>query len=148
MENCACIYVDVDEAYDDSGHDIVVAGTEHKCCECQRVIDVGESYEDAWGGYVEYDDDDSESLTDVEIYETCLDCVSAREAFFCQGWYIGMIWEAISDHLWDVIGPSSGISSDCLASLTPRARERVCETIEEIWHDIDEDEEEDELELH
>jgi len=133
---CACIVCDADEPYDDSGHEICVAGTERKCCECARVIELGEQYEAAWGGYFI---DDDENLGDIDEYVTCLDCVSVIASFFCNGHLFHGVWEMLDDHLDEVVTFGDGVSSACLVPLTPRAREKVCDMIEERWDDDDDE---------
>lgn len=50
------------------------------------------------------------------------------------------MWELLGEHLNELEGR---VPSDCLANLTPRAREMVCEEIEDIWRELDLDEEAD-----
>jgi len=145
MSDCACVYVDIDEGYDESGEEVCVAGTERKCVECRRQIDVGEKYIEDWGAYSEgYDENDEEILGDVEIHTTCIDCFSVREEFFCIGWWYTRVWELLEEHLGEVVMYGDGLRSSCLTGLTVRAREMVCDIIEEIWAEMDADEEEDE----
>lgn len=128
--DCACVYVGDWEAFDDGGESLQVAGIERRCCECAREIALGERYERAWGGYF----DDDENLRDVHNYETCIDCTSIRRSFFCDGWVYEFVWEFLEEHLAEVVGyHGGGVSSDCLISLTPHARAKVCDLIESIW---------------
>jgi hypothetical protein len=99
--------------------------------ECNRVIAKGELYEYV---FTHFDGDH-------ETYKTCVDCLSVRDSFFCQGWGFGQIWGDLGEHLVDVIWRGNGgVSSDCMTPLTVAARERVCDMIERIWADHDEDE--------
>jgi hypothetical protein len=137
---CACISIDTSESYDDGGHETRVAGIERKCCECNRVIEVGEHYEAAWGGYIKYDDDDNEILYDVDEYETCVDCESIVDAFFCHGRLYYGVWEMLNEHLDEMVVFGNGISSSCIEPLTDAARAKVCDMIEERWDDDDDEE--------
>jgi len=67
---------------------------------------------------------------DFNTYKTCRDCESIRNAFFCDGWWYGMVLENLSDHINDTRG---AISEDCISGLTPVARTTVCELIEKQW---------------
>lgn len=118
--SCACV-----PGYDCDGPDlerwkIRKARKPHRCVECNREIAPGERYEYASSCY-----DGSWSH-----YATCLDCVSVAGAFFCDGLLIGGMWLMLKDHIEYLNG---AIHSDCLVSLTPAARERVCEMIEDAW---------------
>jgi DNA-directed RNA polymerase subunit RPC12/RpoP len=121
----------VDEGYDDGGDEMRVAGPGHKCIECSREIETGEQYEFSWG--VKLDDD--EEVYESDKYTTCRDCSSMREAFFCEGWYIGRTWDDLGDHLYDVVRFGDSVSSDCLTQLTKPARDAVCDIIDEIWEE-------------
>jgi hypothetical protein len=140
-ESCACIVVDCDECYDESSSGISVAGTEHTCCECRRVIDLGEEYESAWGGYYKYDEDDNETLQNIDEYATCIDCVSIIDSFFCNGRLYHGMWEMLEGHLDEMVAYGPGIADSCITPLTDVARDMVCDMIEERWDD-DEDEDE------
>jgi hypothetical protein len=127
MSDCGCVYIDVDETSETICQEIRKARKTHKCEECNREIIKGEKYEYLFSKY--------DGSTDV--HKTCLDCLSIRKTFFCDGWYYGQLWEALFEHIRDMDGR---ISSSCLVDLTPRARERVCEQIEEVWEDLGDDE--------
>jgi len=130
MGECACIYVDDYETAEFYTDKRPVARKVHKCCECGGTIKPGEKYEYVtakWGGA-------------ISTYKTCLDCLSIRKVFFCNGW----LFEGNLEHLWEHIQCMGGaISEDCIVGLTPGARSRVCGMIEEYWdeyHDDNEDE--------
>ena len=94
------------------------ARKQHKCCECKRQIEAGETYlveEGKWDG-------------EFETFKTCSDCLSIRETFFGYGFILGEILETLSDHIY-----GGDVPERCIAELTPRAREMVCEIIEEKW---------------
>jgi len=113
------------------------------CAECARDILAGESYD--LRVYV-----DDRSRYDLEKHEyvahrcvvrhkTCLDCASVREALFCT-WHHGMLWEELDEE----INSSGGtlFSSSCMRLLTPRARDLVCDSIQEYWESEEEGEDE------
>jgi hypothetical protein len=119
-DDCSCVYVD-----DYNKPSFIYARTrkarkEHICCDCERIIQIGETYEIAKGKW---------DLS-METYKTCLDCLSLRETFFCKGFLYGGIREYVAYHIGEMSGQ---ISSDCIAKLTPIARKWVCEEIEEYW---------------
>ena len=120
MGDCSCVYVGDYEVADFHTSTERKAIKEHKCCECGRTINRGEIYE-----YVstKYDGD-------IDTFKTCLDCLSIRWVFFCNGW----LYEGMKEYLWEHLLEGFGdISEDCLCELTPRARALVCGMIEEIW---------------
>lgn len=118
---CACIEVDYDGASELLSDTTPTARKAHKCCECYRIIPVGEQYR-------------RESLAGdgtIDTYKTCLDCISVRNEFFCS-WYYGMVWDDLACYIGDSDGD---ISESAIASLTPAARERVCRMIESCWEE-------------
>jgi len=129
MSDCGCIYVDsCDSSAVCYTEKMRVAKKTHKCGECDRQIQPGETYEYVSGMWEDR----------WNVYKTCKDCLSVREEFFCEGFYYEMIWEYAGNHIADLDGK---ISSDCLVNLTPRARAMVCNLIEEVWTELDEGEE-------
>lgn len=119
---CSCV-IDMDHDGGPTCHKekIQTARKEHHCCECHRVISPGEEYEYVSGIW------DSEA----ETYKTCLDCKSLRDTFF-DSWAYTQVWDNFRDEFGytDSIIPES-----CVAELTPGARTRVCEYIENDWED-------------
>jgi hypothetical protein len=101
----------------------------HCCSECSRTIEPGETYERTWGKFD----------GGVETYKTCVDCLSVRDSFFCDGWGYTVVWQDLQEHLSEVVRFGDGVSSDCMAPLTKAARDKVCDLIEEIWEDMDDD---------
>jgi len=53
-----------------------------------------------------------------------------REAFFCSGYPPGRIWEALGGHVAEMDGQ---IASACLLALTPGARAKVLDEIDDYW---------------
>jgi hypothetical protein len=127
MSDCGCIYVsDYDPPEFYSGI-MFRARKEHVCNECFRIIKPREKYERVagkWGG-------------NIDVYKTCIDCLSVRDVFFCSGWLHEGVWEYVHNHIMCLDGD---VSSSCLIHLTPRAREKVCEIIERCWEVWEEDE--------
>ena len=102
----------------------------HRCDECRREIECGELYErytGMWDGK-------------ISTYKTCTDCLSVRTKMFTEGFFFQRIWCDVTEHIQE----TNTISEDCLASLTPRAREKCCTILESLWDDIDYDMEDDE----
>ena len=98
-----------------------VARKPHKCCECRRTIQPGERYERVsglWDG-------------DFEEFKTCYDCVSMRSALFCT-YCFGSLWSDLADDLAEHDGQ---INFSCLPGMTPAARARVIEMVEQAWSD-------------
>lgn len=117
---CACIYVDDAETCEFYNERYSVARIEHKCHECGRVIPRGERYEVVTGKW------DSR----LDTFKTCLDCLSIRNSFFCNGFLFGGLWEMLSEHINEMRGE---IASECLVKLTPAAKAKVCTLIEDAW---------------
>jgi hypothetical protein len=128
MSDCSCIYVGDYDPAEVYVQKTLKARKTHQCGECGRDILSKEHYERTWGIW------DGMHNT----YKTCADCLSARKEFFCEGWIHGEIWCNIGEHISEIRGELSG---DCLVALTPAARARVCEIIEDCWEDLDDDDE-------
>ncbi len=98
----------------------IIARKEHTCFECHKVIEKGERYT-------------KEVVKDRNkycVYKTCDDCYSIRQVFFSDGWY----WTKILEHMDEFVNDCGGdVSNSCLMQLTPRARDMVCDMIEETW---------------
>jgi hypothetical protein len=132
MSDCSCITVDPDHIAEEHEADFLRAGTEYRCAECYRPIRRGELYERV---LCRWDDTD-------HVYQTCSDCVSVRDEFFCGGYIYQEVWEKLREHIWETDG---NIASECLIKLTSAAREMVCEIIQEIWDDTNYEELRDEI---
>lgn len=122
--NCSCISPG-DGDYDTSytlTQKSVQARKSHKCSECKKVINRGDTYElfkGVWDGK-------------IETYKTCLDCVSLRDTFFCD-WIFTNLWDDFIDYVWE-----DGISFDNISKLTLGAKEHVYKIIENYWDRLDE----------
>jgi hypothetical protein len=118
---CSCsIYACDDEYLAGFMQDkIVKARKVHHCSECSRVILPGEKYEH------------TKCVMDGEWsrHKTCLDCQSIRLSFF-ESYIFGQLWESFREYLCDCRGQ---VPESCIAKLTPAARAKVCELIEQNW---------------
>jgi hypothetical protein len=121
MMECSCVYVgDTSSGNEFYRSKIVTAKKLHKCCECHKAILPSEKYE-----YV------SQLVEgDFFTHKTCLDCLSVRDEFFCDGWWFENVWEHLTEHINNLSGD---ISENCIKALTPHARGKVCELIEKTW---------------
>ncbi|MDA3834480.1 MAG: hypothetical protein PF495_13930 [Spirochaetales bacterium] len=90
----------------------------HSCKECGRKIRPGEKYERAV--FVD---------AGIQTHKTCPDCMSIRKNFFCS-WEYGRVLEEFVEYAHNCSG---SIPEVCIARLTPRAMEWVCNVIEECW---------------
>ena len=133
---CSCtIDPDVGEgALDISGRYLTATG-EEKCCECGCQLRPGEQYLYEEGVPVG-EDEFPEEEQNWHHFATCLDCECVREQFFFSFMYTH-IWDDLQNYLED---SGASIHEECIAALTPRAREMVCALIEDVWEDLEEEE--------
>lgn len=112
MSDCGvCIGGDSDDGERPEFQDITnpKARREHRCCECERTIAAGESYQRYVGKF------------DGEMYceKTCSQCAEIRSAFCCGGgWpFFGDLWGEMQDAF-------PGLNSSCFDRLTtPEAKQ-------------------------
>ncbi len=123
--DCSCVLVDTDFDSVKIRVKVQKARKEHKCGECGKTIETKEFYENYVG----------KSEGELFQQKTCLDCVSIRTSFFCDGWIFGDILEYFYEHIRDLNGE---VSSSCIFDLTKRAKDKVCDMIEEYWDCCDE----------
>lgn len=95
MSDCnVCLGTDdFDFTWDFSTEKIVKARKEHKCCECERVIAKGQTYE-----YFSAHGDDQ-----MFTFKTCLLCAELRESFTCEPGYAiphESLWSDIKEFLF------------------------------------------------
>jgi hypothetical protein len=70
------------------------ARKEHKCCECSRIIGVGEEYQ-RWAG--KWDGT-------VESFKTCLRCVEIRDGFSCgNSTAFGAMWAEMREYVFPIM---------------------------------------------
>lgn len=122
--DCSCIYVG---DYDDTEtiHEKrLKAKKSHTCDECCNGIVPGTTYERYVGKF----------NGKVETHRTCSTCLDLRITFFCAGWIWGGLYEALWEHISEMDGQ---ISSECLLSLTPAARDVVIGMIDDYFKDTD-----------
>lgn len=121
MGDCSCVYLNIDDGLPSAfTARIVKARKAHKCVECGEVIFPGTRYERASGIW------DGEPLR----FHTCLDCISVRSAFFCSSHEYSSMWDELREHLRGLDG---AVPSDCIAKVSPKAREKICNYIESVW---------------
>ena len=119
---CSCtIDIDHDGGPSCCTEKIRTARVKHVCDECFKNIVPGEKYEYVSGIW------DSRP----SVYKTCLDCKSIRDTFF-SSWGYTQVWENLQDEFGYT---GSVVPESCIAELTPGARDRVCEFIENGWED-------------
>ena len=118
---CACISAEIDDCCDLISDKIVTAIKTHQCDECGADITPGAKYRRE---KTFYDGNFSN-------HKTCLDCNSVREQLVC-GFYYGEIWQLVWENIveFDDEQPWTKFSR-----LTPVARNRVLEFIENQWND-------------
>ena len=128
---CGCVYTGIDEdsCYTTLKDKILIAKKTYECVECQCLIKVGDKFNFFQGTH-------SDS-TGISTYHTCLDCLSIINEFFCDGWCYGACLESLEEHIEDMDG---NILSECIVSLTKKAKDRVCDMIEKCWDGSKEDE--------
>lgn len=111
--------------------DLLKSRKNYQCYECRDRINIGDRYNKITGKW-----DGT-----MDTFRTCSDCVSVKNVFYSAGYCFGNIWDDLYDFLRGTV-PYNDFSWSCLAELTPKAREKVCEIIEGIWESLDEEEEE------
>ncbi len=116
--SCSCIYIGESRSptivYFNKG---IKASRAIICCECGRSIKGLErfhKYAGNWGGQ-------------QSTYNTCLDCVSVSDEFFCEGYAFTQLWRDVVLHVVSLRGE---ISSECLEDLTPRAKAMLVKLID------------------
>lgn len=117
---CSCVTVGLDDFARTISDKTRTARKKHKCGECRILIQPGDKYEHYTGVF------------DGEIFtaKTCNDCLSLRNAFFCEGYYWEQIWNDMHEHIRECNGE---LAEGKISSLTPIARDKVCGAIEEEW---------------
>ena len=122
MNDCGCISCEIESQASAFWGQVRKARVEHTCSECGETIVVCQQYEYARGIW------DNSPAT----FKTCLPCCEIRESLFCDGFLYGDIWEAVAQHVHDLGGE---FPSSCLAEMSPQAREKMCDVIEQYWED-------------
>lgn len=121
MSSCTCIYTGASDNWPVAFWPTEpIARKEHKCHECKCTIRPGEKYHNDSGKWEDR----------FYSFKVCVPCREITDAFFCEGFTYGGVFEALYEHIQDHEGK---ISEWCLADLSPAARAKVCDTIEEYW---------------
>jgi hypothetical protein len=84
---------------------VIKARKQQTCCECDKAIAPGESYEfvsGCWDG-------------SWQSYRTCLICVEIRDAFCCNGYTFTWLWDRVREELLP------NMRMGCLEKLTTAA---------------------------
>ena len=120
---CSCA---IDTSYNDDGdpvacftHGVRKAIKSHKCRECGREIEKGETY-----NYTKY-------LCDGKWWnnKACADCQSAIDKFFPRGGYCDL-WAEISEEVSETYGE---IPESCISELSILAREKLCAIMDKYF---------------
>lgn len=99
------------------------ARKEHKCCECKRVIGPRESYTPESGIW------DGEPMR----FKTCMDCMSVRDALFCE-WEYGNIWREVREWINETCGDLPPKTHE----MTMAARLKLAGYWDEWWEEYEE----------
>jgi hypothetical protein len=125
--NCACVCIDTDfDPVKIISITNPVSRTRRRCKECRRIIEKGEAYQ-----AIKYSCDGRASMHTI-----CSECENIREIFFCEGSVFTSLMEDLETHIFDIGGQ---VSSECLLSLSPKARNIVFGIIEAAWAEFDEE---------
>jgi len=95
------------------------AAKQHTCIECEQDINKGEEFM-----FCSILGDRS-----IHNYNMCLDCHAVIDVFFPDGWTFASVWNDLYiyfDESWQ-----DDLPSDCLSKLPPKAREAVCNLLQE-----------------
>jgi RNase P subunit RPR2 len=123
---CACeVSMDIDSCHDDFHNRAErKAIKEHKCGECGKIIVKREKYQYMTGKSGGY----------MYTHKMCNDCHSILKYFYNGGFFFEQLW----DDLFEFIRESDYTTNEkCLAQITPVAREKICDYIQENWDDPD-----------
>ena len=121
---CSCFDADVDEYGTVLEDKVVTARKAHRCHECGKSISLGENYRREKAVY------DGQ----CDTHKTCLDCSSIRNELVCS-FYWGEVLDLVRESIFECGGT---VSESAISRLTPGARSRICEIIEDLWTDDDE----------
>ena len=111
MADCSCLYSSFDgDCAEFATTTRPKARKPHKCFECRRVIEAGETYErhsGKWDG-------------EVGSYAICLQCREIRAALYCDGEYVfGELWDDVEEQIFR----EHGLTVECIDKLsTPEAK--------------------------
>ena len=115
MSDCdVCIGLSGIEVYEPCNVDRRIARRNWRCCECDRFISPGASYEHVRGCM------DGRWYT----HRTCPLCVEIRDVFRCgEGFYYEMLWDTMQEDAFEHLTTAS----PCFRELSPEARAFVLE---------------------
>lgn len=118
---CSCFSANIDNYCEFIFEKTVTSTKKYKCVECSCAIPSNTLY------HIEVAINDGVT----EEYKTCMDCMSVREHLVCD-FYYEQIWCLIESQLKYEINDTS-IPWAKIGRLTPTARNKVCEIIEQNW---------------
>jgi hypothetical protein len=95
----------------------VVARKVYKCCECGEPIEPGQKYQRVRGKWDEK----------LDEFKSCLSCAEIREAFSCDGWIYGNLWENITETMFPKM------TTGCLEKLTTAAAKAMLLAQWHLW---------------
>lgn len=115
MSGCdVCIGHDNDDPAEFCEVEIRKARKSHKCCECGREIEPGESYEHVRGKW----------YGEIDSFDTCLLCVEIRTVFSCgESWQYQSLWEDMEEYAFERLTTAS----ECFTELSAEAKAFVLE---------------------
>ena len=120
---CTCILdVDVGEPIEVLRESYPIARKQHVCYECGKTIAIGERYFKEATVF----------CGKFEVYKTCLECLSIRDNLTCS-FYYGRVLEDVAE---EIVDSGGNVDESCIANLTPKARNWVCDIIEKTWEDL------------
>ena len=118
----ACIYGTEGEFPELCGTLTVKARKPAKCCECGSVIQPGDVYEVTSGKW------DGEWLS----FKTCAPCAEIRQAFCCDGWVYGTLWQDAAEGFFETM------TTGCFDKLTTAAAKEKLRDMWMHWKGFDE----------
>jgi hypothetical protein len=101
----------------------IKARKQHKCGECNRIIEIGEVYENYFGVY-----DNNDTL----YHKTCNDCLVIRDVFYGNSSYF---YGEIFSYIHESYNGLDTIPESCLSELTQRGKDYFFNKIEEEWEE-------------
>ena len=111
MGACSFHLSGYDEGSEFYNSKMVKARREHRCCECNKIIEKAEVHETVVGKW--------EGL--IQRYRTCALCMEIRTKFGERGWLFGSVWDDIHEYLFPEM------NFNCMEGLSPEARTRIIE---------------------
>lgn len=120
--NCSC---NVGNNYEDDEQTGYIerrlrAAKAHKCRECGNIIQKGETFVFCT----------CLKVGDISNYKMCSTCHEIATEFFHDGWIFTQIMDSLGDYFYQ--GWRDDLPSNCISKLSPPARSRVCDMLQEF----------------